>query len=123
MSLEGVVDWVLSRVEVVDVNEVDKHACEKVATVGEHDFTALLNWQVLILLDLVRKHVHHPDSIKESHYNLEASWVESHALCAFTELLVDLELESKRRAITPNFDCPVRRACGDQILLDAHIHA
>jgi len=123
MSLEGVVDWVLSRVEVVDVNEVDKHAGEKVATVGEDDFTALLNWQVLILLDLVRKHVHHPDSIKKSYNDLKTSWVESHALCTFPELLVDLQLESKRRAITPNFDCPVRRACGDQILFDAHIHA
>ena len=92
MSLEGVVGRILSRVEVVDVNEVDEHAGEKVATVGEHDFTALLNWQVLILLDLVRKHVHHPDSIKETHYNLEASWVESHALCSILELLVYLQL-------------------------------
>ena len=95
MRLEGVMDRVLCREKAVDVNEVDEHAGKEVATVGEHDLTAQLNWQVLILLDRVSKHVHHPDSVEETHDNLEASWVEGHTHGIILELLVDLQLESE----------------------------
>ena len=107
MRLEGVIDRVLRRVEVVDVDEVDEHASEKVTSVGEHDLTALLDWQVLVLLDCVRKHVHHSNAIEESNDNLKTCRVEGHTLCLILELLVDLELEAKRRAITPDLDCLV----------------
>ena len=33
MRLEGVIDWVLSRVEVVDMDEVNKHACEEMTAI------------------------------------------------------------------------------------------
>ena len=33
MCLEGVIDWVLSRVEVVDMDEVNEHACEEMTTI------------------------------------------------------------------------------------------
>ena len=81
MRFEGIIDWVLRRVEIVDVDEVDEHAREKVTSVREHDLTTMLDWQVLVLLDCVRKNVHHSDSIEESNENLKARWVEGHAFC------------------------------------------
>ena len=107
MRFKGVIDWVLRSVEIVDVNEVDEHAGEKMTSVREYDLTALLDWQVLVLLDCVRKDVHHSNSIKESNDNLETCWVEGYAFCLVLELLINLELEAKRGAITPDLDCLV----------------
>ena len=104
MRFEGIIDWVLRRIEVVDVDEVDEHAREKVTSVREHNFTTLLDWQVLVLLDCVRENVHHSNPIEESNDNLETCRVEGHALSLILELLIDLELEAKRRAVAPNLD-------------------
>ena len=81
MRFEGIIDRVLRRVEVVDVDEVDEHAREKVTPVREHDLTTMLDWQVLVLLDCVRKNVHHSYSIIESNGNLKACRVEGHTFC------------------------------------------
>ena len=105
MRFEGIIDWVLRRVEIVDVDEVDEHAREKVTSVSEHDLTTLLDRQVLVLLDCVRENVHHSNSIEEPNDNLETCWMEGHTLCLILEHLVDLELEAKRGAVTPNLDC------------------
>ena len=123
MGLKGVVDWILRCVEVVDVDEVDEHAGEKVAAVGEDYLTARLDWQILVLLDRVCEYVHHANAIKEAHHDLEASWMEGDADGIILELLVDLQLKAQRWAIAPNLDGPVGRARRDQVLLDAHIHA
>ena len=123
VGLESVVDWILSCVEVVDVDEVDEHAGEKVSTVGEDDFTARLDWQILVLLDRVCEYIHHTNTVEEAYHNLETSWVEGYADGIILELLVDLQLETQRWAVAPNLDGSVRRASRDQVLLDAHIHA
>ena len=107
MRFEGIIDRVLCRVEIVDMDEVDKHAREKVTSVSEYYLTTLLDWQVLVLLDCIRENVHHSNSIEKSNDNLETCWVEGHALCLILELLVDLKLEAKRGTITPNLDCLV----------------
>ena len=72
MRFEGIIDRVLRRIEVVDVDEVDEHASEKVTSMRKHDLTTMLDWQVLVLLDCVRKNVHHSYSIIESNGNLKA---------------------------------------------------
>lgn len=108
MSLEGVVYWILRSVEVVDMNEVHEHAGEKVTTIGEDNLTALLDWQILVLLDRVCKDIHHSNPIKEANNNLETCRVERNAHGIILELLVDLEFESKRWTIAPNLDCLVR---------------
>ena len=107
MRFEGIIDRVLRRVEIVDVDEVDEHASEKVTTIGENNLSTLFDRQVLVLLNCIRKHVHHSNSIEEPNDNLETCWMEGHALCLILEHLVDLELEAKRGAITPNLDCLV----------------
>ena len=90
MGLESVVYRVLRRVEVVDVDEVDEHAGEEVAAVGEDDLTARLDWQILVLLDRVCKDVHHANTVEEAHNDLEASRVEGDADGIVLELLIDL---------------------------------
>ena len=104
MGLECVVDGVLSRVEVVHVDKVDIHTGEEVTSITEDNLSALFDRDVLILLDRVGKHIHHPDSVVETNYNLEASWMESHTNGIVLELLIDLEFEAHRRAIGPDFD-------------------
>ena len=122
MGLESVVDGVLSRVEVVHMDKVDIHTSEEVTSITEDNLSALFDRDVLVLLDRVRKHIHHPDSVVETNYNLEASRVEGHTNGIVLELLVDLELEAHRRAVGPDFDGFVRGAGRNQILLYADVH-
>ena len=107
MGLKGVVNRVLRRVEVVDMDEVNEHAGEKVSTVGEDDLTARLDWQILVLLDRVCKYIHHANTVEEAYHNLETSWVEGYADGIILELLVDLQLKAQRWAVAPNLDGPV----------------
>ena len=107
MSLKGVIDRILRSVEVVDVNEIDLHASEKVTAIREDNFTTLLNWQVLVLLDRVCKDIHHSDPVEETNNNLETCRMERYAHGIFLELLIYLKLESQRRTITPDLDCLV----------------
>lgn len=107
MSLESIVDRVLRRVEVVDVDEVDKHAGEEMSTVGENNLTTSFNWQVFILLNVVSKDIHHPDSIEEANDNLKASRVECYAHRVILERLIDLKFEAKRWAVAPDLDSPI----------------
>lgn len=81
MRFECIINRVLGRVEVEDVDEVDEHACEKVTSVRKHNLTTMLDWQVLILLDCVRKNVHHSNSIIESNDNLKTCRVEGYTFC------------------------------------------
>ena len=113
MRLEGVIYRVLSRVEIVDVDEVDEHAGEKVATVGENNLSTLFDRQVLVLLNCICKHVHHSNSIEEANDNLETCRMEGYAHGIILELLVDLQFEAKRGAITPNLNSPVGRTRRD----------
>lgn len=122
MGLESVVDGVLSRVEVVHMDKVDIHTSEEVTSITEDNLSALFDRDVLVLLDRVSKHIHHPDSVVETNYNLEASRVEGHTNGIVLELLVDLELEAHRRAVGPDFDGFVRGAGRNQILLYADVH-
>ena len=73
-------------------------------------------------MDRVGKDVHHSDPIKETYDNLEASWMERNTHGIILELLVDLQLEAKLGAPTPDLDCLVGGASGDQVFLDAHVH-
>jgi len=104
MGLESVVDWVLSSVEVVHMDKVDIHASEEVTSVTEDNLSALFDDDILVLLNRVSKHIHHPDSVVETNYNLETSWMEGHTNGIVLELLIDLELKAHRRAVGPNFD-------------------
>ena len=92
MGLEDVVGWVLSGVKVVHVDQVQEHASEKMSTVREDDLIAPLDCDVFVLLDVLVKHVHHPDAIEETDNDLEASRVEGYTHGIFLELLVNLKL-------------------------------
>ena len=87
-------DGVLSRIEVVYMDEVDIHAGEEVTSITEDNLSALFDRDVLVLLDRVGKHIHHPDSVVETNNNLEACGMESHTNGIVLELLIDLELEA-----------------------------
>jgi len=94
VGFENVLRGILCRVELVDVDESGELAGEKVATVGENDLTTLLDRQVFVLLDGVLEDVHHPDSVEETDYDLEASGVESHTEGVISELLINLKFEA-----------------------------
>ena len=64
------------------------------ATVAEYDLTALLDVQVLVLLDRVSKHVHHANLVVEADHDLEASRVESDTDRIILESLVYLKFKS-----------------------------
>ena len=123
MRLERVVHRVLRRVEAVDVDEVDEHASKKMATVREHNLSTLLDRQVLVLLNRVGEDVHHPNSIEESNDNLETCRMESHAHGIILELLVNLQFEAERRAVTPYLDSLIGRASCYQVFLDTDVHS
>jgi len=122
VSLENVLRWILSSIEVVYVDEVNEHACKEMTTVRENYFMTTLDGNVLILSDGVREYIHHPDAIEETHNDLETSWVEGHANRFFLELLIYLKLEAEGWVVAPYFDRIIRGACSDQILLDTDIH-
>jgi len=122
MALEDVMGRTLSRVEVVHINHVYEHCGEQMSTIRENDLTALLDYDILILLNVLVEYVHHPDAIEEAHNDLETSWVEGHANRFFLELLIYLKLEAEGWVVAPYFDRIIRGACSDQILLDTDIH-
>ena len=108
MHAELIVRRALACVEVVHDDSSDLHACEQVSTVGEHDLTARLDADVLVLLDGVLKDVHHANSIVEADHNLEASWMEGYTVGTLLELLIDLQLEAVRGTVAPNLHGLVR---------------
>ena len=122
MGLKHVLGRVLRRVEVVDVDKVDEHASKKMAAVGEDNLTTCLDGYILILLNSIGEDIHHPDTIEEADNDLEACWMEGDTHGIILELLIDLQFEAKRWAVTPDLHSLVRGAGGNQILLNAHIH-
>ena len=78
MSLECVLRWASGREEIVNVDEVYKHAGKKMATVREYDFTTLLDLNVFVLKDFSLEDIHHADAIKEANDYLESGWMERH---------------------------------------------
>ena len=123
MHSELVVGRALACVEVVHDDRADLHASKQVTTIGENNLTARLDADVLVLLNRVLEHVHHSYSIVETNHDLEASWVEGHTISTLLELLVDLQLKANLRIVAPDLDCLVGGASGDQVLLNAHVHA
>ena len=78
MSLECVLRWASGCEEIVNVDEVYKHAGKKMATVREYDFTTLLDLNVFVLKDFSLEDIHHADAIEEANDDLESGWVERH---------------------------------------------
>lgn len=103
VCLEVVMRRVVGRVEVKDLDVLDMLASKEVATVGEHYLAALLDVQVLVLLDGVSEDIHHADLVVEAHHDLEARWVERHAAGLILERLINLKLEVMRGTVAPNF--------------------
>ena len=78
VSLERVLRWAGGCEEIVNVDEVYKHAGKKMAAVREHDFTTLLDLNVFVLKDFSLEDIHHADAIEEANDDLESGWVERH---------------------------------------------
>ena len=76
MSLKCILWRASCCVEIVNMDEVYKHASKKMATIREYDFTALLDLDVFVLEDFSLEDVHHTDAVKEANNNLEAGWME-----------------------------------------------
>ena len=104
MGLKGHTRRVLGCVEIVHIDEVDRHAGKEMTAVWEDDLVTWFDWQILVLLNRVSKYIHHSHSVVEANDNLESSWMESHTHGIFLELLINLQFETHAWAIWPNFD-------------------
>ena len=62
--------------EIVNMDEVYKHASKKMATVREYNFSARFDLNVFVLEDFSLEDVHHTDAVKEANNDLEAGWME-----------------------------------------------
>ena len=78
MSLKCVLWRTSGREEIVNMDEVYKHASEKMATVRENDLATLLDLNVFVLKNFSLEDIHHSDAVKEAHDYLESGWMERH---------------------------------------------
>ena len=58
------------------MDEVYKHAGEKMAAVREYDLTTLLDLNVFVLKNFSLEDIHHADAIEEANNYLESGWME-----------------------------------------------
>jgi len=112
---------VLSGVELVDIDVALGSASEQVATVGESDFSAALDGDCVERLKALLEHIHHSDSIGETDNQVEARWMEGNTVGFVWVLLTDLK--SWRVGVVPDSHRLVGGAGGDEVLLDADVHA
>ena len=89
MSLKCVLWRTSGREEIVNMDEVYKHASKKMATVRENDFATLLDLNVFVLKNFSLEDIHHSDAIKEAHDYLESGWMERYRHGVILELLVN----------------------------------
>ena len=123
MSLKCVLWWTSGREEIVNMDEVYKHASEKMATVRENDFATLLDLNVFVLKNFSLEDIHHSDAIKEAHDYLESSWMERYRHGVILELLVNHQLKAERWTVTPDLDGLIGGARRYQVFLNTDIHA
>ena len=123
VALEIIARWVVSGEEVENLDVLNGLACKQVATIGKNDLATRPNVQILVLLDRIGKDVHHSNLVIKAYNNLETSRMEGDTVSGFLEYLVNLELEVHGSAIAPNLYSHVGRAGGDQVLLNANVHA
>lgn len=112
----------LSRVELVHPDLFVVLAGKKVTTVREYDFAALLNWQLLVHHELLVQDVHQADIVAEANHKVQARGMERN--CVRLHILrrvAQLRLEHVCCSVRPQAHGSVRRACRDQLLLDANI--
>lgn len=89
MSLECVLRWTSGCEEVVNMDEVYKHASKKMATVGEYDLTTLLDLDVFVLKNFFLEDIHHANAIEEANDYLESGWMERYGHGIILELLIN----------------------------------
>jgi len=123
VSLVNEILVVLASVELVDVDVVLGSAGEQVATIGESDLTAAFDSNGLEWLQAVLEDVHHSDAIGEADDDVEAGWVEGHAIGLIVEYLADFQLKWAWIGIVPYPNRLIDGTGSDKILLDAYVHA
>lgn len=69
--LESVLGWAIRSVEFVHRDGMLVGAGKEVATVGESDFTAQLNADLLELLETSLENIHHADLVSETNNDVE----------------------------------------------------
>jgi hypothetical protein len=79
--------WVLSRVEVEDLDYMPVCCGEKMASVSKLDLSTGLNRELFIRFDAITKHIHHPQFVSETDDDVKAGRVESDAVGLFGKLL------------------------------------
>ena len=70
-------------------------AGEKVASIGEDDFTALLDRQSLVLNKFVVENVHHAHFVAKANDEVSAAWVESKSVSFEVTLHAQLVLKGR----------------------------
>ena len=123
MSLECVLRWTSGCEEIVNMDEVYKHASKKMATVREYDLTTLLDLDVFVLKNFFLEDIHHANAIEEANDYLESGWMERYGHGIILELLINHQLKAERWAVAPDLDGLVGRARRNQVFLHADIHA
>jgi hypothetical protein len=83
--------WVLTSVEVVDINGIVLVTCGKqVTAMTELNLLAVLLLDVLELVKGLRQHIHQENLIRSRNYHMETTWVECNSKRIFRKKVRDL---------------------------------
>ena len=93
-------------------------------TVREHNLTALLDRQTLVLNQFVIQDVHHLELVAITNNHVEAAWVESQCMRFKVAFVAQLRSEARVASVVrPKTNSTIGRACGNKLFFNANIEA
>ena len=98
-------------------------AGEEMTTVGEHNLTALLDRQLLVLDKGTVQNVHHANLVAEADHDVESTGVERQRMRLKVALVAEFRLEHVAGSVGPQPDGTIRRAGSHEFLFDADVEA